>query len=211
MILLLPMLLACQEFTLTRPDDPPVADPPGSESNEWGEAPDWSSCEQRYDGRYFNLPGDHPDLLAAADTGDTGFDGLPAAPADPTTVDWWDRGYQSFTRLDATLDQGGNWWPVDDGLQGDPGGWSARWLAWVRVTDGGWNTFVLGAATDAWLLIDGAVVAQVGGDGVFQPQSVDVELSAGQRRLELRVAHRGGESGLSFRAADDGLAICVGE
>lgn len=207
------VLLACSEFTITTPPDPPVADPPGSEADEWGEPPDWSSCSQRYDGRYFNLPGDHPDLLAqAGDTGlDTGEPLLSLAPAEPGELDWWDSAYASFTRTDATLDQGGDWWPVDDGLQGDPGGWSARWLAWIRVQDGGDNSVVLGASTDAWLLIDGEVVAYAGGDTLFDLATVDLGLASGQRRLELRVAHRGGESGLSFRPVGEDLAICKGD
>jgi len=203
---------ACQEFTLTPPDDPPVADPPGSDSDEWGDPPDWSACTQQYDGRYFNLPASHPDMLGSSgDTGTAGVSELPAAPADPTTVDWWDSQYASFDRLDASLDNGGDWWPVDDGIAGDPQGWSGRWLAWLRIMDSGTQSFVLGAATDAWLLIDGEVVAQVGGDTRFDLETVDLDLSAGQRRLELRVAQRGGESGLSFRPVGDSLAVCVGE
>lgn len=203
------LLLACSEFTLQTPPDPPVAQPPGSAADAWGDPPGWSDCTQSYDGRYYNLPGDHPDLLAAGDTG--GDTGLAPGPADPSTVDWWDDGYRAYARVDRTLDMGGDWWPVDDGLAGDPAGWSARWLAWIRVQDGGANQLVLGASTDAWLLVDGAVVAQVGGDARFEVQTVELDLAAGQRRLELRVAHRGGESGLSFRPVGEDLSICVGE
>ena len=209
MILLL--ALACSEFTVTPTPAPPVAEPPGSDPDEWGEPPDWTSCTQQYDGRYYNLPGSHPDLFTDPDSGgDSGADtGL--ATVDPSTVDWWAADYAAFDRLDATLDRGGDWWPVDQGFEGDPGGWSARWLAWLRITEGGDNQVVLGASSDAWVMVDGEVVASVQGNRRFDPEAVTVALESGQRRLEVRMAHRGGESGLAFRAVGDDLAVCVGE
>lgn len=200
MILLL--ALACSEFTVTPAEPPPVAQPPGGDPDEWGEPPDWTSCPQQYDGRYYNLPGSHPDLF---DPGDTGLE-----PADPERVDWWDASYLAFVRQDATLDRGGDWWPVDQGLQGDPEFWAGRWLAWLRIVDGGDNQLVLGASSDAWVYVDGELVASVQGAAAFEPEAVTVTLESGQRRLELRTAHRGGESGLAFRPVGDGLAVCVG-
>ena len=209
---LLLSLFACSEFTVHKSPDPPVAQPPGDERDEWGEPPDWSSCTQRYDGRYTNLPGNHPDLLGAdGDSGDTGAPRLSPAPADPSELDWWDATYLAFRREEATLDQGGDWWPVDEGLEGDPQGWAGRWLAWLRIESGGSHRFVLGASTDAWLLVDGEVLARIDSAPRFEPATVELSLEAGQRRLELRTAQRGGESGLSFRPIGEDLAICVGE
>ena len=206
MISLLPLLvLGCTEYTVRHSPDPPVADPPGTEADQWGEPPDWTTCLQSFDGRYFNLPGNHPDLIDFADTG------LPsAAPEDPDSVDWWDATYAAFDRQDRTLDRGGDWWPVDQGLQGDPAGWSARWLAWIRVTDGGSHRLVLGAGSDAWVLVDDQVVASTTDNLQFSAQTISVDLASGQRRLEVRMAQRGGESGLAFRAVSDDLQICTG-
>lgn len=201
MILLL--ALACSEFTVRRADPPPVAEPPGSDPDEWGDPPDWTNCPQMYDGRYTNLPGSHPDLLGTEDSGDREID--------PSEVDWWDSEYAAFRREDASLDRGGDWWPVDQGFEGDPEFWAGRWLAWLRIMDGGDNQLILGASSDAWVYVDGELVASVVGARTFDPEAVAVSLESGQRRLEVRVAHRGGESGLAFRPVGDGLAVCVGE
>ena len=100
---------------------PPPEQPP--EDDGRGNAPDWNNCFQGWIGTYSNLSIDHPHVNPR-----------PAeepAPTDPTQLDWWSD--PSFEQFDATLDYGQNWWPVDEGFEGDPAYFAVHWQAWIRA------------------------------------------------------------------------------
>jgi len=121
-----------------------------------------------------------------------------------------DTSVPAFSRWDATLDFGADWWPVDDGLAGDPADFAVTWRAWLRAwTDTSWE-IGFGAASSGSLLIDDAVVASTEGGG-FEPALVTVPVDAGQHRIEVRFVHAGdGTSALSLRTVGGDLSICPG-
>ena len=200
-------LCGCPEYHVHPPAPAPVAEPPGAQQDAYGDPPDWSTCAQGYRGFYYNLPAGHSDVLAAA-VPDTGAaDALPAITRDG--LDWWDADYLSYEDYEASLDFGGNWYPVDDGLEGDPDGFAVRWVAWMRVTEDADVQVQLGAATDAWLLIDEQEVAAVTGARELVTESFDLRLETGQFPMDLYHGHRGGDTaGFRFRVVSGAVSIC---
>jgi hypothetical protein len=173
------------------PADPPPDDPDA----DYGDPPDWSTCSAGWHGQYFNLPSDHPDLEADP----------PAALDD---LDWWDDSRLTMRRFDGSLDMGDNWWPVDEGFEGDPAYFAARWTAWVRVTDAGAAQVVLDADTVAWLFVNREQVARVD-DTADDTAAVEVTLRAGQFPVELRYGQlRADASALRFRFATGDVQLC---
>jgi len=198
------MAAACSEFTVTEQDDPPLAEPPGEvEDDDFGTAPDWNDCPHGFVGSYYNLPNDHPDLEPDPDA-DVLID-------DPDLLDWWDDGWLAFQRFDASLDQGSGWWPVDEGLADDPAYFSARWTAWMRVNEALPIELVLGASTDAFVFVNGEVVASRVAAESAEVRIETIDLPTGQFPLEVRFAHRGGDSGLRMRFASEHVAVCYPE
>jgi hypothetical protein len=192
------LLFACSEFALNNPPPVPPAEPPDPDPDaDFGEPPDWSTCSAGWFGQYYNLPADHPDLEPDA------------APVTTTDLDWWDDTHLATRRFDGSLDLGANWWPVDEGIEGDPDYFAARWTAWLRVTTAGAMPVVLGAETVAWLSVNNVEVARVA-DDELGATSVDVQVSSGQFPIELRFGQlRAGASGLRFRIADgDDVQLC---
>jgi len=193
-------LLACSEYTVR--EDLPVepADPPGDDDDGVGQAPDWTDCEAGYEGAYFNLPGDHADLDP---------EGAPDPAADWADRDWWSDDYAAFERVDTTLDHGPSWWPVDEGLAGDPDYFAVHWVTWMRVLDDDDPVSVIvGASDDLWLDVDGETLYSAPGVHDYAPTTVELALEVGQVPLEIRYAHRGGPGGFSLRLAGDNVTAC---
>jgi hypothetical protein len=185
------LLWGCNEFSLQETPDPPPADPPARDPDAaFGDPPDWTACDAKWFGQYFNLSDEV------------------AIPEGPDDAPLWDE--RAFSRVDATLDHGAAWWPVDEGLAGDPDFYAARWTAWLRVTGGGSMRVVLGAQTVAWLLVDGVEVLRVEGEpGELVAETYDVAVETGQVPIELRFAQIvAGESGLRFRIAELDGQLC---
>ena len=195
------LLAGCNEYSLREPPPVPPAEPPGDDPADVGAPPDWQNCFEGFHGEYSNLSVDHPDVEPRR--------GDPEASEDPDDLDWWDE--PSFQRFDASLDMGTGWYPVDDGLQADPAYFAVRWRGWIRAWSGTSLQFTLGSADDAWVSIDGDVVAALPGIRDFEPQVFDVPLSAGQYPIEIRYAHRAGDSGFRFRATGGDVTICYPE
>ena len=199
-LLLASLLVGCNEYVVQKQSPPDVVDPPDSEdSDDQGDAPNWMDCEEGYFGHYYNLTVDHPDVEPSEEL-------LPVD--DPEVFDWWDESRLSFERYDGSLDVGSNWWPVDDGLTSDPHYFAARWTAWIRVESAGDKTLVLGATSDAFVLVNNEVVADIQAASEFDPMELQVPLAAGQYPLEIRFAHRMGTAGLRARFAADDVVVC---
>lgn len=192
-------LLACQDYTLRDPPLVPVATPPGEPSDERGAPPNWQNCLEGYLGEYSNLTIDHPDVEPER---------IDLA-LDPDALDWWDT--PRFQRFDAGLDFGANWWPVDDGLAGDPAYFSARWRAWIRAWSNTTVRFTYGSADDAWILVNDEIVFADPGVKDFVPETREFSLGSGQYPLEVRFAHRSGQSGFRFRVLSGDVSICYGQ
>lgn len=197
-------LAACSEYVIDPPEPPPTAEPPGIDPDaDFGQPPEWSSCTTGYHGQYYNLTVDDPDVEPAPD-----------APVveDPTGLDWWDPARLAWRRYDGGLDFGANWWPVDEGFEGDPAYFAVRWTAWIRVWDGTTLELTLGSADDGWVLVDGSVVAAQPGVHPFEPATFAVSLESGQYPLDIRMAQRAGEdSAFRFRVLSGDVTICYPE
>lgn len=195
------LLAGCSEFVLREPPVVPPAEPPAEDPDAaFGDPPDWTTCSSGWYGQYYNLPGDHPDLE-------------PDGPLALEGADWWDDDRLAFRRFDPSLDFGANWWPVEEGIEGDPAYFAARWTAWMRVTGGSTIDVVLGARTVAWLLADGEVVAEIQPDpdagDTLTSAVVTVPVRVGQVPVELRFGQlEGAASGFRFRIAAGEAALC---
>jgi hypothetical protein len=199
-VLVLALSACAPEYSIREEDPPPPADPPGLPVDEFGDPPNWQACTRGLLGLYGNLSADHPDVEPREE---------PTPVADPLAVDWFDPSFRVFERFDASLDFGRGWWPVDEGLVGDPEYFSVRWLGWLRVTERGGVDVVLGGDTDAWVIVSGAVVAADDADG-FVPASRHLDLSPGQYRLDVRYAHRAGpDDAFRFRVVGGDALICA--
>jgi hypothetical protein len=199
-------LVGCggQDATVTFKEDPvqPVQQPPPDEDGDQGGAPDWNNCPTGYLATYYNLPADHPDVEP---------DFFEEPDYDPSLQDWWDPGYMAFEEFEASLEKGTNWWPVDEGYADDPRYFSARFHAWIRVNDDAPVELSLGASTDAWVLVDGDVVATHHTEDAFEVGILPLELGAGQYPLEVRFAHRFGDSALRLRFVSENAVVCFAE
>ncbi len=205
----LALLLACSEYDVVdveAPDltDPGVGEAPPSEGDEtggFGDPPEWDTCSQGYLGSYYNLPLDHPDVLPE--------EGV-SPPDSPSSLDWWDDSRLAFQQFESSLDFGSNWWPVDQGWEGDPGYFSARFTAWLRTEGPADLSVVLGSADDVWVMTDDEVLTSLPGIHAFNAQTLTLSLGPGIHPLTLLFAHRASEaSGFRFRFLDEGVSICL--
>ncbi|TVQ92513.1 MAG: hypothetical protein EA397_06805 [Deltaproteobacteria bacterium] len=212
-------LWACGETGIRRQPLPPVADPPERALDLWGTPPsDWNNCFPGFRGLYTNLHLDHPDV-------ERPLAERPPEPSQPTDdsdveppelelpfdLDWWDPPL-AFERYDASTDFGPGWWPVDEGFEDDPLYYGVRWIGWLRITRRGQHEFVLGAASDAWVMVNDRVIAELTDREAFEPESLSVHFETGVYRLEVRYAQRlGSRSGFRLRWVRDGLRTCYPE
>lgn len=197
--LILALGLGCSEYHVREADPVPVAEPPGRDLDEQGQPPDWASCSTGLWGRYSNLSAQHPDVEP---------DPEDPAPDDYTTLDWWDD--EVFARFDPSLELGQSWWPVDEGLAGDPAYFAVRWNAWLRVYDRGTLEILLASAGDAWVVLDNEVIAARSSAGEMSAETLSVEMNAGQFPLEIRYASRSAlDSGFRFRVVTGEVDLCM--
>jgi hypothetical protein len=193
-----------QDTTVTLQEDPvePVQQPPPVEGDDEGTAPDWNNCPTGYLATYYNLPVDHPDVEPSF---------FEEPDYDPSLHDWWDEQYQAYEEFEGSLEKGTNWWPVDDGLTDDPRYFSAVFNAWIRVNDDQPVRLALGASSDVWVLVDGRVVATHHTDEDFEVVVQSMDLGSGQYPLEIRFAHRYGDSALRLRFVSENAVVCFAE
>lgn len=200
-------LAACSDYRIRTPDPVPPADPPGSETDVFGDPPDWATCSEAYLGQYYNLAYDDPEVVADGD--DTGGEApaLPFVSIGDSAL--WDADRAAFQRYDPTLAFGENWWPVDEGLADDPRYFAVRWTAWLRATDSNGAQIALGASTDGFVLLDDTVVASVQASPTYAPETMSLSIRSGVYPLDVRMAHRAGrEAAFRFRVVSGNVAIC---
>lgn len=195
------VLAGCgQDLQFVSPEKPPPAQPPGQEDDPLGEPPDWQNCLPGWRGIYTNLSV-HDDFV------DPRPDDEPA-PTDPAAFDYWEK-QPAFEDFNPSLDFGQNWWPVDEGLEGDPAYFAVYWDAWIRA----WSTtdvaIQLGSQDDAWVYVNGDPVAENPGIHDFTRDTYYAHLEAGPYPIEVWFAHRGSEdSAFSFRILSGDVSIC---
>ena len=196
------VLMGCSEARITRAPPPPPVEPPGTVDDGSGAPPEWVTCTEGFYARYFNLEASHEDVEPDPDTASPNLDDL----------DWWDESRKVFERFDPSLEFGAGWFPVDQGLIGDPLYYAVRWNAWLRATDDTTLEFVLGSTDDSFLDIDGQRVWALPGIHEFETEIGTHELDSGQVPIEIRYAHRAGDDpGFRFRVIAGEAAICPPE
>jgi fibro-slime domain-containing protein len=197
---LLSVAAGCSEYQVHDPPNVAAAKPPGS-ADEFGDPPDWNTCQAGWDAQYVNLTVDDPEV-----TPPRGFQ----APDDPSTVDWWDD--VAFEGFDPSLDMGENWWPVDEGLEADPAYFAVHWFGWLRAVSSTDMQITFGSADDAWVVMNDEIIAALPGIHEFEPQTLTVHVDAGQYPVEVFFAHRkSAVSGFRFRILSGDVIQCYAD
>lgn len=151
-----------------------------------------------YLGHYYNISEDHPDM--ADPTACWGCGGIvePNLPLrlsafGETTIkqfDWYDEQYLSFSRIDEDLTFGNGWWPLNEGLLGDPNYYAVHWEATITAPSDGYYSFMMGSDDDSWLFIDGNLTMDLGSiHGLFIANG-SVYLTKGDHSLNIYFAER---------------------
>ena len=180
------------------PDDPP--DPPEDTAPpvDTEDVPDFDDCEDGYYADYFNLPADHPEMeldIAGLYPGDL-----------PGNHDWWDEPYFVRRELDSNLEFGSDWWPVNEGLPGDPQYFAVHWFAHLYIPADEVVYFELGSDDDSWAYIDGEMVADLGGIHGVETTVFAYAMEAGVHTLDLYMAERHTSgAGFWFKWASENL------
>ena len=191
---------AWDDVITTLVEQPPAVDivpeneAPGIEADA-GATPDLSACEEGYQASYYNLPASHPDMLDPAQGLQPGIQ--------PAQLDWFSDPYFWEGRVDGDLMFGDSWWPVNAGQPGDPAHFAVHWRGWFETDSSRMVTFYLGADDDAWVMIDGKMVADQGGVHPAEERCYSVTIDAGVHRIDIYTADRdAAESSMWFEWED---------
>lgn len=192
------LLAGCIENTISTIPLPPVATPPPPPTDGRGDPPNWNDCGSGFVARYTNLTVDHPFVE-------------PDPLEEPPEIlfeelDWWDDpSYEDFT---PTLNLGANWWPLDEGLEGDPAYFAVHWTGWLRAWDDTTMTYTLGSSDDVWIFVGDELIHEAPGIKPYAPENFSVSLEAGQYPMDVYFAHRSGGSGFRFRILSGDVSQC---
>lgn len=158
---------------------------------------------------YYNLPVIHPDVQQ----------GVPsdiATEVDPFDRDWYELDkYFAFSRTDAltSLNHTSGFFPVDEGMEGDPHLFATHWSGTLNASATSSYPFVLGSDDDAWMMIDGVVLLNLSGVHGFATATSSMGLTPGLHTIDVFFAERReSESGIKIGIADNlGVSPCVAE
>jgi len=135
-------------------------------------------------GDFFNLPCDHPDVEGPITGVVTGHQ--------PGDYDWYSSRYYAFTieREDLLIPYARDYFPVNQGVCGDPYYFAAHWYTTAIASKTGTYTFSLGSDDDGWLLIDDRMVIDLGGIHAANRRTGSIRLTEGPHRIDIYFAER---------------------
>lgn len=142
-----------------------------------------STCQEKilnnsgYYGRYFNLSPDLPNIKAKPSGS-----GLASG--------WYDNQYFSFARLDANLNFGNRFLPLNENKPGDPYYFSVYWRALIEVPVGGKYTYKISSDDDSWVFVDRGLTTDLGGLHAARTNSQSIDLGKGWHGLEVFFVER---------------------
>ena len=150
-------------------------------------------------GEYFNYPGNHPDMNLPSNLWPDKTHGDPMSDVAPWTADWYTDPYMRFTQVDNDLTFGENFFPFDGpngadnaleevNYNGRDYHFGAHWSAKVTANAGD-HSFTLTSDDDAWVYLDGGLVAD--NSGVHPPATIidDINFS-GTHIIDVYFAER---------------------
>ncbi len=127
-----------------------------------------------YYGQYFNLPINYPKAGESA--------GM--------ATGWYDNKYLSFSRIDPNLDFGNEFFPIDEGLDGDPYYFSVYWRSIIEVPSDGNYNYQVKSDDDSWVYIDSNLTIDLSGIHKAKGKTQDIYLTKGLHTLEIYFAER---------------------
>lgn len=155
-----------------------------------------------YLGHYYNLPANHSDMegpITGIVTGDS-----------PFNHDWYDEQYYSFTRLDPNLTFGNDFFPVNEGMPGDPLYFAVHWETTIEVQVTGNYSFEIGSDDDSWVYVDDQMVCDLGGTHALAISAHTVNLTVGQHELDIYFAERRSvQSGFYFSLLNETIKPAI--
>lgn len=155
-------------------------------------------------GTYYNLSSAHPDMERWITGVDPGYVQNTLSGSAPTLTaygmtrviqwDWWNPGYQVFSRVDSDADLQGNfassWFPVNTGLPNDPYDFAVHWTGQFYVDVDKSYSYSMGSDDDSWLFIDNNLVLDRGGVHGMAWNSYTVSLTQGYHDIDIFFAER---------------------
>ncbi len=146
-------------------------------------------------GEYFNYSRNHPDMNLDSSLWPDKTHGDPMGSVAPWTADWYTGQYFRFWQVDANLAFGENFFPFDPPKDeeidnGHDYHFGAHWTSKVTAPADGDYTFTLRSDDDAWLYLDGVLIAET--SGVHPPQTINgtMTLTTTPKILDVYFAER---------------------
>jgi fibro-slime domain-containing protein len=155
-------------------------------------------------GMYYNLSASHPDMETPITGVKTGWVENTLTGSSPTLTteganyvnqfDWWDNAYYVGQRVDSDADLQSNfansWFPLNQGITGDPYHFAVRWTGSFYVASDMTYTYSMGSDDDSWLFIDKQLELDLGGIHAKSYTNYNVDLSAGWHSIDIFFAER---------------------
>ena len=132
-----------------------------------------------YYGKYYNLPKDTTPNIKPRNTGLVAEEN-----------GWYDDKYLSFSRVDSNINFGKNFFPVDEGLSGDPFYFSVHWMAIFNVKTSGEYEYKMSSDDDSWMFVNKELKIDLGGRHRAKEKLETLYLSAGQNYVDIYFAER---------------------